>query len=102
MSQYKTLGDIAEELRVMRAHGMTRESIEYSLNRVFDEPEPVKPDNKFAMGQEVYVTNRGDYRYFWNGRIVGISVTEDGASHTVRFASGDHILYSENELEALK
>jgi hypothetical protein len=32
---YRTLGDIAEELKRMRADGMTKESIEYALTQVF-------------------------------------------------------------------
>lgn len=33
-----TLGDVADEIRAMRAGGVTRESIEHVLARVFDEP----------------------------------------------------------------
>lgn len=34
---YLTLGDIAEELRRMRDAGMTRESIEYALEKILPE-----------------------------------------------------------------
>ncbi len=38
---YATLGDIAEELRKMRADGMTRSSVEYALEQVYwDQVEP--------------------------------------------------------------
>jgi len=32
---YVTLGDIADELRMMKAQGMTREAVLYALDRVF-------------------------------------------------------------------
>ena len=37
MTKYTTLGDIAKELEVMRADGMTHQSIAYCIDRVFGE-----------------------------------------------------------------
>lgn len=41
---YATLGEIAEELKRMRADGMTRSSVEYALEQVYwDQAEPEAP-----------------------------------------------------------
>lgn len=53
--EYKTLGDIAEELKVMKAQGVTRGAILYALGRVYWEdtpPQYEEPQAKLSNWQE--------------------------------------------------
>ena len=50
---YRTLGDIAEELRKMKADGMTHQSIAYALRQVYD-------DERHAEVQALRVPTEGE------------------------------------------
>jgi hypothetical protein len=92
---YQTLGDIATELRFMRRDGMTKESIEYALSQVFDEPEPGPLQVKFPAGSRVRLTGESWREWEMHDQIVtvgddlGETVFQSRGGTFALFVTGD-------------